>query len=212
MRINPVELAYDSGKGEIFVADWGSYQVSVISDATNTVVATISTPAVGLAYDRGKGAIFVAMGSGGSVRVFSDSTNAFVADIRPPPGSWPSGVAYAEWLGEVFVTDNAANPPSAPNVIYGPNMVTVISDATNSVLSNLPVGQGPLGLAYDAGSGFLYVGNNAQGTISIISVGNASTPTAAGFFFLGAATAAIVASVAVFVLIRRRRRTPPPSS
>src|SRR2546422_3904238 len=39
--LSPVAVAYDSGKGELFVANQHSDTVSVISDATNTVVATI---------------------------------------------------------------------------------------------------------------------------------------------------------------------------
>ena len=37
----PEGVAYDSGMGEVFVANYGSGTVSVISDSTNGVVATI---------------------------------------------------------------------------------------------------------------------------------------------------------------------------
>ena len=37
----PHGVVYDSGKGEVFVANFNSFNVSVISDATNTVVASI---------------------------------------------------------------------------------------------------------------------------------------------------------------------------
>src|SRR5438552_16415927 len=39
---NPFGVAYDSLKGEVFVANFGSNTVSVIEDSTNTVVATVS--------------------------------------------------------------------------------------------------------------------------------------------------------------------------
>ncbi len=58
---NPNGIAYDSGKGEIFVSSMHNNTVSVISDTNNTVVATIkleSTP-MGLVYDPGVGKIFV---------------------------------------------------------------------------------------------------------------------------------------------------------
>src|SRR2546430_4747207 len=63
-----------------FDCDWSSDVcssdlVSVISDATNKVVATISVPSpMGLAYDSGNGEIFVAS-HGNSAYVISDSTN-----------------------------------------------------------------------------------------------------------------------------------------
>ena len=49
--------AYDSGKGEVFVTNEGSDTVSVISDSTNTVVATVPMryAPYAIAYDSGKG-------------------------------------------------------------------------------------------------------------------------------------------------------------
>lgn len=53
----PFALAYDSAKGEIFVANNAESTVNVISDASNTVVAPIPVgvhPAA-VAYDSAKG-------------------------------------------------------------------------------------------------------------------------------------------------------------
>jgi YVTN family beta-propeller protein len=38
----PLSLVYDSGKDEIFVANYNSNSVSIISDHTNLVIATIN--------------------------------------------------------------------------------------------------------------------------------------------------------------------------
>src|SRR2546428_8216545 len=56
------DVAYDSAKGEAFVTGIGSNTVTVISDATNAVVASIpvGTSPLGVAYDSGKGEVFVA--------------------------------------------------------------------------------------------------------------------------------------------------------
>src|SRR5256712_779603 len=70
----PTAVAYDSGKGEVFVTDKGSNAVSVISDTTNAVVASIpvgSSP-FGVAYDSAKGEVFVANQGSGTVTVISD--------------------------------------------------------------------------------------------------------------------------------------------
>src|SRR5713226_4342921 len=58
----PYYAAYDSGKGEIFVANNGNNTVTVISDASNAVVATVNvgTGPQGVAYDSAKGEVFVA--------------------------------------------------------------------------------------------------------------------------------------------------------
>ena len=85
-------MAYDSGKGEIFVTGFGlGNSVSAVSDSTNKVVASVSIPDVGglrgIAYDSGMNEIFVASGyanSGGetpTVTVISDSDLALVANI-----------------------------------------------------------------------------------------------------------------------------------
>ena len=62
---NPDGVAYDSGKGEIFVINAGSNNVSVISDSTDTVVANVTVKANPscVAYDFGMGEIFVTNGS-----------------------------------------------------------------------------------------------------------------------------------------------------
>src|ERR1017187_7674257 len=52
----PSGIAYDSAMGELFVANYGSNTVSVISDSTNTVVANVSVRSpLGVAYDPARG-------------------------------------------------------------------------------------------------------------------------------------------------------------
>src|SRR3989442_4275033 len=107
------------------------YTVSVISDATNAVVASIAVGAytVGVAYDSGKGEVFVAkqiIANQGSntVTVISDATNAIVANI--PVSSPPYGVAYDSAKAEAFLTTSHSNT------------VTVISDSTNAIVTHIP--------------------------------------------------------------------------
>ena len=56
----PSGIVYDSGKGEMFVANYGNNTVSVISDCSNTVISTIKVgiEPQGIAYDSIKGEIF----------------------------------------------------------------------------------------------------------------------------------------------------------
>ncbi|TLZ84550.1 MAG: YncE family protein, partial [Methanobacteriota archaeon] len=81
----------------MFVTNFNSFSVGVISDTTNTVVATISVGdrPYGIAYDPAKGEVFVANKFSDSVSVISDATNTVVANV-PVPGfpSNPEGVAY----------------------------------------------------------------------------------------------------------------------
>ena len=123
---SPDAVAYDSDKGDIFVANnniSGTDTVFVISDSTNTVVSG-STMSVGnspdaLTYDSGKGEIFVANFVSNTVSVISDSTNTVVATISV--GNTPIAVAYDSDKGEIFVANQ------------GGNSVSVISDGTNTV-------------------------------------------------------------------------------
>ena len=151
----PGGVAYDSGKGEVFVAN--STNVSVISDATNKVIATIPVGSVptGLAYDGGKGEVFVANSGSNNVSVISDATNKVIATI--PVGSQPGGVAYDSGKGEVFVAND------------GSNNVSVISDATNKVIATIPIGNGPNRVAYDSRKGEVFVANRYSNNVSVIS-------------------------------------------
>jgi len=67
--INPINIAYDPNKNEIFAG------YSVISDSTNTIVTQLPTTVTEVIYDSGKGEI-VGSTSTGSTAVFSDSSSA----------------------------------------------------------------------------------------------------------------------------------------
>ncbi|MDE1828653.1 MAG: YncE family protein, partial [Candidatus Micrarchaeota archaeon] len=158
-------VAYDSGKGAIYVTNYGASTVSVISDNTNTVTATIpvGTNPYGVAYDSGKGAIYVTNYGASTVSVISDNTNTVTATI--PVGAGPIDVAYDSGKGAIYVTN------------YGASTVSVISDNTNTVTATIPVGAGPYGVAYDSGKGAIYVANYGASTVSVIS-DNTNTVTA----------------------------------
>ena len=200
---SPYGVAYDSGKGEVFVTNLGSNNVSVISDVTNKVVATIPIGGslASVAYDSGKGEVFVTnpnfVSNSGNVSVISDVTNKVVATI--PVGAEPFGVAYDSGKGEVFVANG------------GSDNVSVISDASNTVVGTIPVGVEPFGVAYDNGNGYVYVGNNDQGTISIISAGPATGvlgfPGYDGYILL-VVIATILLALAITVHLRRKKAPP----
>ena len=156
----------------MFVADFGSNDVTVISDATNAVVTTIpvgSNPR-GVAYDRGTGEIFVANDGSDNVSVISDTTNRVVATI--PVGLEPHDIAYDSGRGEVFVANFASDN------------VSVISDARTAVVATIPVGSYPDAVAYDAGKGELFAVNFGSQNVSVISDATdtvvASVPVGAG--------------------------------
>jgi YVTN family beta-propeller protein len=135
---NPFGIAYDSAKGEMFVANNGGTTVSVISDASNAVVATVTVGAnpADVAYDSAKGEMFVTNSGDGTASVISDASNAVVAPITVGSGSY--GIAYDSAKGEMFVTNS------------GDGTVSVISDASNAVVATISGGTNSRGVAYDS--------------------------------------------------------------
>jgi YVTN family beta-propeller protein len=161
----PEGVAYDSSMGEIFVANYGSGSISVISDITNAVVATITlgeypySPYF-IAYDSSKGELFVTTyntlsSRNGShlVLVISDSTNTIVANVTD--GFNANALAYDSGTGEIYVTNTG-------------DSVSVISDSNNTVVSNVTVGTNTVGIAYDSGKGELFASNGTN-AVSVIS-------------------------------------------
>src|SRR5437899_858042 len=97
-----------------------------MSEATNAIVATIpvgSSPWA-VTYDSGKGEVFVADRFSANIKVISDAMDEVVATI--PDGFQPWDAVYDSGKGEVFVTNT--------------DDVSVISDATNTVVGRFPVG------------------------------------------------------------------------
>src|SRR6266568_3599353 len=157
-NVYPTGIEYDGGKGEMFVANQASNDVSVISDATNSVVVASIPAGSGPqweAYDSAKGEVFLANAFSNNVTVISDATNAVVASIQV--GSYPAGVAYDGPRGEVFVANLFSNN------------VSVISDAMNSVVATIDVGTSPFGAAYDSARGEVFVVNSNSNNVSVIS-------------------------------------------
>src|SRR5438445_5033380 len=147
--------------GEVFVANsagpFAGDSVKVISDVSNTVVATIPVGAgpFAVAYDSGMREVFVANSENNTVSVISDLSNTVVATI--PVGTYPAGAAYDGVMREVFVKNSFS---------YS---VSVISDASNTVVATVNVGSGPYGVGYDRGIEDVFVANSNNGTVSVIS-------------------------------------------
>ena len=182
--------AYDNGTGEIFVTNYGSNTVSVISDRNDTVldtvpvggaaVGTVHLPAEtglggsgyipgtvqpqGMAYDRATGEVFVGEYRLGQVQAISDEDNAIVATIGV--GDEPQDMAYDPARGEIFVADYGPYPVGS---YAGPFHVSVVSDKTGTVVDTVTVGTSPFGIAYDPKMGEIFVTNAESNSISVIN-------------------------------------------
>jgi len=136
-HVTPVGVVYDPAMHEIFVSNYDSGDIQVISDSTNTQIADITAlgqyagPPYNLAYDSAKGEIWVADASG--AYAISDSTNQVVANVTTnAPSSWGTltQAVYDQNTGEVFISYSDFTGASTP-------YIQVISDSSNTVIANI---------------------------------------------------------------------------
>lgn len=152
----PLGMAYDSGKGEIFICDSGYHArtgytygggVYVVNDSTNAIIGSISVAVPNnVVYDSGKGEIFVAAGAN-TVSVISDSNNTVVVNVTV--GNSPYGLAYDSAKGEVFVFNEAGGT------------LSVISDSSNSVVATINglTPESAISIAYNPAKGEIFASN-----------------------------------------------------
>ena len=203
----PLGMAYDSGKGEIFVANQPFGNVTIINDTTNTIVAnvTVGGEPYYLVYDSAKSEIFVANYGSNNVSVIADSNNTVVASVNV--GTNPEAVAYDSTKGEIFVANDGSNNvsviadsnntvvanvnvgldpdaatfDSADGEIFvansGTNNLSVILDSNDSVVANINVGSSPTDVIYDSGRGEVFVSNDGSDNLSVISVSTNTVTT-----------------------------------
>ena len=142
----PFNLAYDSVKGEIWVADaTGAY---AISDSSNQVVANVSDTN-GLetaAFDPNTGEVF--MSYNGNIAVISDSTNTIIANITLSV----TGIVDDSPKSEIYAIGGTSSDGSA--------FVDVISAKTNAVTNTISLSASPDYLAYDSGKGEIFVASS----------------------------------------------------
>lgn len=169
-------IAYDSALHEIYVAKQASGTISVISDTTNSIVATIDLHTnsgngviTGMVYDSGKGEMFVSSYVFGGIFVISDKTKQVVATIPLGNDPYPTGLIYDSGKGEIYVSYQGL-PEKNPA-----NFMSVISDATNSVIATVPLGNGipfnaPVGPgSYDSATDEIYMVNSINSSVLVIS-------------------------------------------
>jgi YVTN family beta-propeller protein len=155
------------------------------SGQANTVVATVTLPADpggnGAAFDPANGYIYVP-GSGKDVQVINGSSNTIQIAINL--GKYAYNLQTPTYVGgsvnDIYVPVSSNDPP--------PDNVTVISGATDTILTRLSTGENsfPTTGVYDSANGDLYVPQYGYYDHSNVTVINTTTNTVVANIPVGA--------------------------
>jgi YVTN family beta-propeller protein len=153
----PAGLVCDNANGFVYVANYGSDNVTAINGTTNTVVGSIPVGASpsALAFDSASGNLYVANLNSSNVSVIDPATDTVVGSI--PVGAAPDALAYDNADGVLYVAD------------FHSNNLTEVDGATDSVVGSIPVGSYPAAVSYDTANGDLYVANEGSFNVTVIN-------------------------------------------
>jgi YVTN family beta-propeller protein len=161
--VAPSGIAYNAANNNMYVTNWGSSTVSVISSSTDSVIANIlvGRSPISIVYAPAGNKLYVANQGSDDVYVINGATNKVIKNI--PVDNSPVGTAYNPSNNDVYVVSNVNNT------------VSVIDTATDSVIDTIlldsvlppPSSLNPIFLAYDRTNGGIYVG--AQPQVSVIN-------------------------------------------
>ena len=203
----------------VYVANYGSKNVSVIDTSTNAVITTISVGSspYGVAITPNGLYSYVTNLGSNNVSVINTSTNTVVSTI----GSLVSPISVAitpnglyayvvnRGNGTVSVINTSTNTVVAtisvgsepgnvaitPNGLYAyvtngmSNNVSVINTSTNTVVATISVGTSPTGVAITPNGLYAYVANEGSNNVSVI---NTSTNTVVATIPVGGSPIGVV--------------------
>jgi YVTN family beta-propeller protein len=156
---DPTGIAYSPATNDVYVANHGSANISVINATTNKVATTLTPVAAALdaVYDPVTTEVYFSVPAS-FVTALNTTTNTFGTDLTV--GTDPTNLTVDTSNGNVYVAN------------WGSNSVSVINATTYTVaVSAISVGSGPDGIAYDP-SGEVYVANTDASTVTVIAASN----------------------------------------
>ena len=151
----PDAATIDTENGEIYVANWGSDNVTVIQLTTGRVLGSIPVGSEpdGILFDSVTGFLYVANNASDNVTVINGASNTVAGSVATGPG--PAALAYDASTRTVYVANSCSDS------------LTAIGDVTNAVVGTVPVGSGPVAIAVDPQSRTLYVANAGSDNVTV---------------------------------------------
>lgn len=172
----PFGIAADPRTGTVWVADSGADAVSEISESSATVTATISTgkdaAPVGIAVDPDTEGIWVVR-LNAAIEEIDETTKSIFSTIDVGSGTRPSSlnaIAVDPESDEVWV----ASDQYAGGSVYS-GLASEVNPHGRKVVARVPVplsglfGNIPDAIAIDSASGTIWVAENGENTVTLIS-------------------------------------------
>jgi YVTN family beta-propeller protein len=156
---NPDAILYDPFSQKVFVFNGRSSNATVIDAKTDKVIATIKLDGKPeFSVTDGKGKVYVNIEDKSEIACINATTLKVEKVWSIAPGEEPSGLAL----------DNENNRLFA---VCGNNMMVVVDASSGLVITNLPIGDGTDGAAFDPVLKRAY-SSNGDGTMSVVQETN----------------------------------------
>jgi len=153
----PIGATVSPDGSKVYISNGGDQTISVVSTATNSVIAKITglgVEAWGMSISPDGSRLYVANNFSDFVSVIDTNTNAVIGSIQV--GYSPFDTCVSPDGTILYVSDEVLNE------------VTVINASTFAVIKTIPVGRYPYGLTISADGTRLYVANDDDNTVSVI--------------------------------------------
>jgi DNA-binding beta-propeller fold protein YncE len=151
---NPDAIMYDAFSGRVFTFNGRTANATAIDADTNKVVGTVGIGGKPeFAVTDGKGTIFVNNEDTSEVVAFDAKTLQIKKRWPIEPGEGPSGLAIDLANRRLFSVCDKVMAVSDPE--------------SGKVVANVPIGDGPDAVRYDAAAGLVFA-SNGEGTLTVI--------------------------------------------
>jgi DNA-binding beta-propeller fold protein YncE len=153
---NPQKVAINPVTGTVYVANAGSYSISVVNGLTHTVsLLALGAWPLDLAVNPASNKIYVL--TNGAVKVIDGATDTISATITGS-GNNPSGITLDSSLNRVFVANGSDRS------------VTVINGANDLIIGTILISGTPSfkGIGVNPDTHYVYVAANGSDTVEVI--------------------------------------------
>ncbi len=167
----PQAVALDTANGDLYVSNFGSDNVSVVSGASGRTISSIPLPPccsqaslpAGIAYDPVTGFVYVdAYTNGGALYEIHPAARAIKGNATLDFFAEPGEVSVDPVNGDLYVTGQPNGGPF-PSGVLG-----VVSGKNLTQFATIPVGAGPGIAAYDPLTGDLYVPCEFSNNVTVV--------------------------------------------